>query len=158
MLIGADKWLERGVGCILDANGSLVVVEDHSNDLGLGQNMEIRVLVAVKLLVEVSRGSILSSALLGNGAHPAFKAIVVVQILQIDNVGPSDLFCRGEEVVFGLGITIRSAADLHRAIETVMLGLAPAVIRLELVRCQLVSLAAYRSCSGDVLHTFFKKG
>lgn len=120
--------------------------------------MEIRIFVAVKLLVEVSRGGILSSALLGNGAEPTFKAVVVVQILQIDDVGPSDLFCRAEEVVLGLGITVCSVGDLYRAIEAMVLGLASTVIRLELLRCQFVALTASRSCGSDVVHTFFRKG
>lgn len=78
MLCGNDLSLENGVGCVLDTNSSLLVVKKDADNLGLHKNVEVGVFAVFDLVMNVSSGSVLSSAILGDVSEPALDTVVVI--------------------------------------------------------------------------------
>lgn len=72
---------EFGVALILNTNGLLVVVKQDSYNLLLAYNMQVRVVAALELIVNISVSSILSPSIWADILQPSFGGIVRVKVL-----------------------------------------------------------------------------
>jgi hypothetical protein len=75
--------LKSRAGSILDADCALVIIEKYSDDLGLCENMQIRVGRVVHFLVEITTGCVLTLAVWADCAKPCGCRVVCVEILEI---------------------------------------------------------------------------
>lgn len=81
-LVPCQKALtEFGVALILNTNGLLVVVKQDSDNLLLAYNMQVRVIAALELTVDISVSSILSPSVWADILQPSFGGIVRVKVL-----------------------------------------------------------------------------
>ncbi len=76
--------------------------------------------------------SVLPPAILGNEPKPSSEAIVCIEVLQVSYVRPSELARGVEEIVLDFGVAISTVADMYGTVETMMPGVASAVVRLDL--------------------------
>ena len=72
---------EFGVALILNTNGLLVVVKQDSYNLLLAYDMQVRVVAALELIVNISVSSILSPSIWADILQPSFGGIVRVKVL-----------------------------------------------------------------------------
>jgi hypothetical protein len=72
---------EFGVALILNTNGLLVVVKQDSYNLLLAYNMQVRVVAALELIVNISVSSILSPSIWADILQPSFGGIIRVKVL-----------------------------------------------------------------------------
>jgi hypothetical protein len=126
--------LRLGVGLVLNPDSALVVVKQDLDHLLVANDMEIGVLATPQLRVDVSVGGVLSSTVGADVLHPAFRAVVGVEVLQVLEFAVAQGVGGLDEGIFGALATVRAAGDVHRTLEAMHLFLAVAVVGFELSR------------------------
>lgn len=123
---------ELGVALIFDADGSLVVVEQYSNDLLLAQDVQLGIVPAPQLRVKVPVRRILTPAVGPNILQPTFCSIVGVKILQVFQLMISELVSRLDESSFSFLCSVSTPRDVDWTVISVVLSFSKPVVRFEL--------------------------
>jgi hypothetical protein len=124
--------LECWVGRVLDSNSSLIVIKKNTYNLRLNENMKVRILLVVDLVVKISRSSILSTTILGNISEPSLNTIIGVESLQVMNLWPADLRHTVDEVAFWVLGTVCAVRDMDGAVKAVVFRVTSAMVCLKL--------------------------
>lgn len=123
-----------GVRGVLYTNGTLVLIEDHLDDLRLNQDVEVGMLAVLEERVQEGMGGILSLALWRDVTHPPLEAIVCLHVLQVADLGVSHLLRRSKDVVLGTRDPKASRRDVHGACLAMVGRVTIAMVRLKAVK------------------------
>lgn len=121
-----------GVRLVLDAHGALGVIEQDADGLVLHQHVEVGIVAALELGVDVAMSGVLAATVGPDVAEPALDAVVGIEVLQVLEFRIADCGGGVDEVVFGLLGSEGAAGDVDGPVGAVVLGVATAVIRLKL--------------------------
>lgn len=124
--------VEPGVGLVLDTYRTLLV-EEHTDDLVLHQDVQIGVIATLELGVKISVRGILAFSIRPNVTEPALDTIVVVQVLEILQLLVTNHGCRVDKVVLRFLRPEGTTGDVDRARMSVVLGISTAMIGFELL-------------------------
>lgn len=133
------------VHTVFNTNSILLVVKQHTQDLGLDQHVQIWVLSILQTGVEVRVGSILTLALRRDVSQPAFKLVAFVQTLKILSVFVANLSCCCDEVFHAVRAAESTVGDVDGTVLAVCVVLARPVVCLEAfeVRQDLIGAPAF---------------
>ena len=124
--------LRLGVGLVLDSDGAFVAIEQDFDHLLITHDVKVGVFAAPQFRVDVSVGGILSSTIGTNVLHPAFRAIVGIEVLQVLQFAVAQGIGGLDESVFGALTAVGAAGDVDGAFVAVNFLLAVAVVGFEL--------------------------
>jgi hypothetical protein len=145
-------WLRLGVRLVLNPNSTLVIVEQDFNHLLVADDVKVGILAAPQFRVDVPVGRILSSTIGTDVLHPALRAVVGVEILQVLELAVSQSVGGLDERVFGALAAVGAAGNVYWAFKAMHLFLAVAVVCFEL------SWLEDDQYDTVKVHTFFRKG
>jgi hypothetical protein len=95
--------------------------------------MQIWMCAVLELRVKVGMGGVLALAFGRNVAQPSLESVVLVEVLQVLDLGYADGFGGLDEVVFGNFGPEAAIGNLDGTFEAVMLLLAGSVVCFELL-------------------------
>ncbi len=132
-LDGGVTALEFWVGPKLDAYGFLVaVIEQDTRDLMLYEHTEVRMPAVLESRVQICVSRILAPTLAADVAQVALGGVVGVEILDVDPLGPADLFRGIDKAILGNGDVEGALGHLNRPVGTVRLLVTWSLVCFEL--------------------------
>jgi hypothetical protein len=129
----SNHGLELWVRSVFNTDRALGLVEQNPHDFGLDKDMQIWMCAVLELGVEVGVGGVLALTFRRDVAQPSFESVVLVEVLQILDLGHANGFGGLDEVVFGNFGSEAAIGNLDGTFEAVMLLLAGSVVCFELL-------------------------
>lgn len=120
------------VGLVHDAVSPLLSIKQNLQDLFLHQHMEVRIVSALQLRMQVSMSGVLPPSIEPDITIITLNGIVLIEILQIVRLGISQLGRCFDKGIFGAAARVSAFGDVDRTVEAMAVFVPLTVVCLEL--------------------------